>query len=158
MGLNVSPHGSKSVVLSRPGAPGGRGRGGGMMGFGNIDLGAVRLKKSAPAAATTAAASGEKASTPPTSPAVTEHRSLLRTHSSPGLAAAPTSPSGRASPSGSGSLRGSPAGAGSSSALDGLLQWCKSIAEKYDGVTGTSSLSLSFRFLSLPPPPRVCRS
>ena len=137
MGLNVSPHGSKSVVLSRPGAPGGRGRGGGMMGFGNIDLGAVRLKKSAPTAATAAAAaSGEKASTPPTSPAVTEHRSLLRTHSSPGLAAAP-------------------AGAGGSSALDGLLQWCKSIAEKYDGVTGTSSLSLRFAFSLCPPPRRV---
>jgi hypothetical protein len=108
-----------------------------MMGFGNIDLGAVRLKKSAPAEKTEAAAVS-----PPVSPAVTEHRSLLRTHSSPGLAApvSPSAASGRMSPSGGGSMRGSPSSG--SSALDGLLQWCRSIAEKYDGVSGMSSPSV----------------
>lgn len=136
--MNISPHGSKSMILGRtsPAA----GRGGMPMGFGKIDLGAVRLKKSATASTNKNEQSElAPAVASPDSPVQQKqsesHRpaTIGRTTSLHGEAfRSPTKPSLVSSP---GASRSSP---NLNAGIDSLLQWCKSIAEKYDGVSGNS--------------------
>lgn len=118
------------------------------MGFGNLDLGAVRLKKSAPVSkgsepkeVSSAPASPSPTSDSPTgSPSIGTRPAVLgRTTSLQFNKASPVSSPGRGSPN-------------PNAAIDSLLQWCRSIAEKYDGVAGMCSrilvvLSLNSDFL-----------
>jgi len=105
------------------------------MGFGNIDLGAIRLKKAAAAAPTPSASSPASASPASASPV------LQRTTSLSGLKAGPASGGG-----GSPLSRRSPSSA-SSAAIDNLLKWVDSIVTKYEGVSGACLVpSLLFLF------------